>query len=142
MAKSASITKTEAIKRAIEAGATLPTEGVAYIKKHFGLDVATGFFSTVKGELANQRPVKAVPASAPVAVTGSAGKSAVMPKPAPSVKSSVMRRPATAAKSSVLPKPAPAVKSIDPLAFAREVKGLVDRYGVDAVKGMADIVKG
>ena len=31
MAKSTSITKSEAIKRAIEAGATLPTEGVAYI---------------------------------------------------------------------------------------------------------------
>ena len=34
------------------------------------------------------------------------------------------------------------VEHLDPVAFAREVKGLVDRFGVDAVKGMADIVKG
>jgi len=142
MSKPVSITKSEAIKRAIEAGAALPTEGVSYIKKNFGLDVATGFFSTVKGELARQKPVKAVPPSAPAAVRAPAGKSAVMPKPAPAAKSSVMRKPAPAAKSSVMPKPAPAVKPIDPLAFAREVKGLVDRFGVDAVKGMADIVKG
>ncbi len=40
--------KTEAVKAALAAGQDVPLEGVAYIKKEFGLDVTPQQFSTYK----------------------------------------------------------------------------------------------
>lgn len=42
------ITKTEAVRRALADGADTPAEGVAYAKEKFGLDITPQQFSTYK----------------------------------------------------------------------------------------------
>lgn len=42
------LTKTEMIRRAVAAGADQPKAGIAYIKEHFGIEIAPSLFSTVK----------------------------------------------------------------------------------------------
>src|SRR5882762_7309855 len=42
------ITKSEAVRRALADGVDQPTEGVAYIKDNFGLEISPGHFSAVK----------------------------------------------------------------------------------------------
>jgi hypothetical protein len=43
-----SVTKSEAVRRAIAAGKAMPNEGVAYIKETFGLDLSPAHFSNIK----------------------------------------------------------------------------------------------
>jgi hypothetical protein len=43
-----SITKTEAVRKAIAAGVDKPTDGVIYVKEKFGVEVTPSQFSTYK----------------------------------------------------------------------------------------------
>src|SRR5215470_10523843 len=45
------IPKTEAVKKALEAGKEKPREGVIWIKEKFGLDVSADYFSTTKSAI-------------------------------------------------------------------------------------------
>jgi hypothetical protein len=42
------ISKSEAVRRAVDDGADQPLDGVAYIKSHFGLEIGPQHFSAVK----------------------------------------------------------------------------------------------
>lgn len=42
------INKSEAVRRAIAAGKTMPNEGVAYIKETFGIEMVPNHFSAIK----------------------------------------------------------------------------------------------
>lgn len=46
-----SMTKTEAIRRALAAGFEGPQEGTAYIRKEFGIEIAPQHFSATKSQL-------------------------------------------------------------------------------------------
>ena len=52
------ITKTEAVRRAIAAGVSKPTEGVDFIRREFGLDLKPQHFSTYKTQIQKQQGKK------------------------------------------------------------------------------------
>jgi hypothetical protein len=52
------ITKAEAVRRALADGKESPPVGVAYIKEQFGIDIAPQHFSTQKSQLKNRAGVK------------------------------------------------------------------------------------
>lgn len=58
------MTKTDAIRKAIEEGISSPSEAVVWIKKHLGVDVSPSAFSNVKSTL--KREGKAEPTTAEV----------------------------------------------------------------------------
>jgi hypothetical protein len=81
-----SITKSEAIRRAIAAGADQPIAGVNYIRENFGLNVTTAMFSTTKSQMKRKggngrrkggRPRKVEAAAAPEAAPATGGVSLV-----------------------------------------------------------------
>lgn len=76
------MTKTDAIREALKAGVTKPTEVVAYIKKAHNMDVTPGMVSTTKS-LDNKRSEKATDAPRKVGRPAGAGQSAKLTKPAP-----------------------------------------------------------
>lgn len=63
------LTKTEAVRRAVAAGKSMPTEGAAWIKEQFGIEVAPNLFSTLKAQAIKGKAApkaKETPAAAPV----------------------------------------------------------------------------
>jgi hypothetical protein len=48
-------TKVEAVRRALAEGVDSPTEGVAFIKEHFGLEVSPGMFSAYKSQMRSKK---------------------------------------------------------------------------------------
>ena len=108
-ASAETISKSEAVRRALAAGIDKPAEGVAFIKKEFGLELTSGQFSTVKfqegkkkGRTPGKRGRKPAATSAPGLVVN--GRSAG-----------------------------------NPAELARAVKALVMAHGPEAVKGMVDV---
>jgi hypothetical protein len=102
----ATITKAEAVRRALAEGKDSPPVGVAYIKEQFGIDIAPQHFSAQKSQLKNKAVVK---------VKGKRG-----PKPA------VVSRPE--GETGLLE----ALEAIKPLVAsmgAEKVKRLVDLLG-------------
>jgi hypothetical protein len=55
-ASSGTISKTDAVKAALEEGMTSPNEISAHVKKKHGLDVTPAYVSTIKGNL-KEKPV-------------------------------------------------------------------------------------
>ena len=51
---SLTIPKTEAVRKALQAGKEKPREGVAWIKQELGLDVTPEYFSTTKSALRSE----------------------------------------------------------------------------------------
>lgn len=105
------ISKSDAIRAAVKAGKNSPSEGVAWIKETYGLDVTTGTFSTTKTQdkkkAGESTAVKTLNASGAVKTAGNVtgnGKA-----------------------------------SGDAVHLAQSVKSLVDQYGAEAVKGMASV---
>jgi hypothetical protein len=106
------ITQRVAVQRALAAGVDSPADGVAYVKKEFGITLNNQGFSTIKSQLK-----KAAGESKPAAKRG---------------------RPAASANGAVVHKPvANAVSS--PAELARAVKELVAAHGVETVKDMVDV---
>ena len=105
--------KVDAVRAALAEGVENPPEGVAYIKKKFGIEMSPGSFSTSKFQIAK---AKGEPKVAAVAVP----KAHRAPKagPSPNGHDSMGGSPAE---------------------LARAVKALVTAHGVDAVKSMADV---
>ena len=64
------ITKSEAVRRAIAAGAEQPADGVPFIKTHFGLDISPTHFSAVKAGDKKKDAAKARPGRKPKSVEG------------------------------------------------------------------------
>jgi hypothetical protein len=69
---SPTMTKTEAVKLAVEKGKDKPREGVAWIKETYGLDVSPDYFSTTKSALKATGKAKA-PSSSPKEKGGEPG---------------------------------------------------------------------
>jgi hypothetical protein len=112
------MTKTDAIRDALKAGVTKPTEIVAYVKKTHNMDVAPGLVSTTKS-LENKRAEKATEAPRTEA-----------PRK--------VGRPAGSGQSAKLEKPAPKTGSVaDDLTALSE---LVKKYGVGEVTKLAQLV--
>src|SRR5436305_7860135 len=88
------INKSEAVRRAIAAGKTMPGDGVAYIKEAFGIDIAPNHFSSIKSTAGGPQKT----ARRPGRPKGSTNKSqteavvAVVPT-APRVPQKTARRP-------------------------------------------------
>ncbi|QEL19301.1 hypothetical protein [Limnoglobus roseus] len=100
------ITKAEAVRKALAAGKESPSDGVAYLKSEFGIEISTAMFSTYK----TAEKKKAEGKKSRTAKT-------VEPEAKPTGK---------AAKG-------------DTVEFVRQVKDLVDQYGVEAVKDLAQV---
>jgi hypothetical protein len=54
----AKITKAEAVRQAISQGHAMPTEGAAFIKSEFGIDIGPTHFSAQKTQLKKQKGAK------------------------------------------------------------------------------------
>jgi hypothetical protein len=92
-----------------------PTEGIDAVKKQFGLEMSTGNFSAYKTQI---RAESKSPRS-PVAAKRKMGRP----------KGSGNKASPTAISGRA-----------NPLEAAQQVKALVDRYGADTVKGLAELL--
>ncbi len=109
------ITQRVAVQRALAAGKDVPADGVSYVKEQFGMTLTNQGFSTLKSQIN-----KAVGTSKSAGKRGRPALSKAMP----------------AAKAAVKPS---ANGHGNPADLARAVKQLVSEYGVEAVKGMAEV---
>lgn len=107
------MTKTDAVKAAMADGVDNPTEGAAYIKTKFGLDITPQVFSTTKS-IAKKK------AAETNGHAGAGNNGTSVPK--------VSKKVASAGTGVD-----------DAAALARGVKQLVEQYGAAAVKNMADV---
>ncbi|VTR92133.1 unnamed protein product [Gemmata massiliana] len=112
------MTKTDAVRATLAAGIDTPAEGVAHIKKKFGIEMTPAAFSTAKFKAKSTGGGVATKAKATASGSGNHG------------------RAATAASVN-------GHKSVggSPAEFAAAVKALVAAHGVDAVKSMVDVFK-
>jgi hypothetical protein len=107
------ITKSEAVRRAIAAGAEQPADGVPFIKTQFGLDISPMHFSAVKA--------------------GDKRKGEARPKPG--------RMPRSAVEGYLAPPAKPkAIGEGDLLAAIEAIKPLVAQHGADRVKRLVDVL--
>src|SRR4051794_11734926 len=113
-----SITKSEAVRRALADGVDQPADGVAYIKDNFGLEIGPQHFSAVKAT--EKKKGEAVPK----------GKPGRKPKAAPSQAVEGYLAP---------PQPAPSGNS-ELLAAMEAMKPLVASLGKEQVKRIVDLL--
>lgn len=106
------ITKSEAVRRAIAAGAEQPADGVPFIKTHFGLDISPMHFSAVKAGDKKKEAIKAKPGRKPKAIEG------------------YLAPPAK-------PK---GIGEGDLIAAIEAIKPLVAQHGADKVKRLVDVL--
>jgi len=117
------MSKTEAIRRAVAAGAVTPEAGVAFILKNFGLGLSRQHFSATRSKLKTKEGEKS---AAPKGVPGR------KPKEAPS----------QAVEGYLAPPPKAQVVTggTDLLAAMEAMKPLVAALGADKVKRIADLL--
>lgn len=117
------VTKTEAVKRALADGVTKPQDGVEYVREKFGLEMTAQAFSATKSLLrkkggegagSGREARAAAPAEQTLPGGGVNGGNGHVPRNG----------------------------SPDPVDLARQVKQLVAQYGAQAVKDMADVLGG
>ena len=117
-AAEATVSKMEAVRQTLTAGIEKPQEAVAHIKEKFGLEVPTAIFSSYKSAINSKKGSK----------PGKRGRKA-------KAESAVIQ----GSRSSAELKGNFAGNGI---ILAKDVKALVEKYGADAVKGMADVFAG
>lgn len=106
-----SITKSEAVRRALADGVVLPADGVAYIESHFGLKMGPTHFSAVKSNHPKKQGATKVRAK------GGPKRADAGPRPTPAI---------------------PANGEADLLQALEAIKPLVASLGVDKVKRLAE----
>ena len=111
------MTKSEAIRRALAAGNDMAKDGVAYIRKTFGLVVSPRVYSAQKSKLAARSKLKGTVAQ-------------VKPKAATETRPEAKAKPETKATT-------PAKASL--LEDVKRVKELVNRHGSGAVLEMVEL---
>lgn len=116
------VTKTEAVRRAIADGVDSPAEGAAYIKDKFGLDITNQQFSTYKS-IAKKKSGVAPARRGPKPGRKITGVENVL-------------KPREAAPNGHREGNGKAVNAAD---LARAVKQLVSEYGADAVREMTSV---
>lgn len=115
--------KSQAMDAAIAAGAASPSDAVAYVKEHFGLEVSAKQFSTHRS-LAKQK--------ASIDARQKAPKPPFSPRPTPPA-------PAAAPPAPAAPTVAPRVGTPEVADAVQAIKGLVDTLGVEQVKRIAGL---
>src|SRR4051794_36800133 len=115
------MSKTEAIRRAMAAGIETPEDGVDFILKNFGLELSRQHFSATRSKLKSQEVEKKPK-----------GKPGRKPKQAPSQ--------AVEGYLAPPPKPQAAEGETDLLAAMEAMKPLVAALGADKVKRIADLL--
>jgi len=112
----ATISKSEAVRRALAAGKELPDEGVAYIRQQFGIEIAKPHFSATKSQIKKREggPAKGNPG----------------------------RKPTTAAEGYLAPPPKqrPSDDAPDLIESLEALKPLVAEYGAEKVKRLVDLL--
>jgi hypothetical protein len=103
------VSKMEAVRQTLAAGIEKPQEAVTHIKEKFGLDVPTAIFSSYKSAINSKK------GSTP----GKRGR-----------KAKAVSTKIAAANGNI---------SGNGILLAKDVKSLVEKYGAEAVKGMADV---
>lgn len=117
-----SMSKSEAIRRALAAGFEGPQEGTAYIRKEFGIEIAPGHFSAVKATEKKK-------GSAPRGKPGRKPKTWQSQKDAPPIEHYFTPSPKSA--------PAGGDDLIDTL---EALKPLVAQLGAEKVKRLVDLL--
>lgn len=115
-AESAPITKMEAVRRALAEGKVSTSDGVAFVKATFGIDMTPKHFSTYQSKLR---------------LGGRKSKKRRKPGPKPV---------AAARKGSAAPTPVVTRDSRIALDALRQVQALCDAYGADTVKKLVDLL--
>ena len=104
------VSKMEAVRQTLAAGIEKPQEASAHIKEKFGLDVPTAIFSSYKSAINSKKGSK----------PGKRGRKA----------KAGSTKVAVSTNGNV---------TGDGILLAKDVKSLVEKYGAEAVKGMADV---
>lgn len=128
-ASGSTITQTEAIRRALGAGHEGPTEGTAYIRDEFGIEVSKGNFSATKSRLKSLGDGTSEPkrrGRKPGTATVKRG-----PKP---------KAAGQADEGYLAPPPAPKAADGDVLETLESLKPLIAQYGADRLKRMVDLL--
>lgn len=107
-----SMTKADAVRAAVAEGKLKPQDGCAWIKEKFGIDITPQHFSSYKSSEAKK--------------TGAPGRRG--------------RKPREAAAVVATPNGAP-VATGGAVDLAKQLKGLVTRYGADEVSGMLAVLR-
>lgn len=107
------ITKAEAVRRALADGVDAPLDGVAYLKEKFGLNITGQQFSTYKS-------IEKKRSGGPTRKRAARGEGA--------------------RQSRALPVPAAGGRG-DVVLAMEAIKTLVDEYGVDQVKRIAEVFR-
>jgi hypothetical protein len=113
---SESISKTEAVQKAVEQGWTKPTEGVMFIKTMVGIDLSPSHFSNIKSTLGTTQ--KKRPGRPP----------GIKSKPKAEAVPVAPQRPAVAPRSS----------GVIDIEAVQQVKELVDKLGPETMKGLIE----
>jgi hypothetical protein len=129
---SGTITKAEAIRKTLAEGITKSEDGVAHIKKRYGLDVTKGHFAASKSkEKTPGEPVQAMPRR-----SRPPGKTKVV-----TVKVKRGRKPKAAVEGYLAPPPTSAGEpSGDLLAQMEALKPLVESMGKERAKRIIDLI--
>jgi len=106
------VSKAEAVRRAVGAGVQSPTEGVAYLMEHFGIEMDNKTFSLNRSQQ-KARDAKATTRGRPGRKPRAAGQ------PAPAAATSRSR-------------------GADIITDIESVKDLIDKHGKDGVKRLVD----
>ena len=122
-------TKARAMDAALAAGAVMPSDGVAYVKTHFGLEVSNKQFGTHKSLVKTMAAIDA---------QNKAGKPAKKPTTAVAKAPTV---PASAEPTAPVQAPSPARPAASAADLARQIKALVADHGAGAVGEMLDVFR-
>jgi hypothetical protein len=109
------VSKMEAVRQTLAAGIEKPQEAVTHIKEKFGLDVPTAIFSSYKSAINSKKGT----------TPGKRGRKA-------KATSSISGEPRNTTSSHE-------ASAGNGIHLAKDVKSLVEKYGAEAVKGMADV---
>ena len=126
-------TKAQAMDAALAAGAVMPSDGVSYVKTHFGLEVSCKQFGTHKSLVRQKAEIDAqnkLPKTAKKPTTAVAKAPTV---PAPAERATLAPIPSSA--------PSPAKPAASAADLARQVKALVAEHGAGAVGEMLDVFR-
>lgn len=119
------LTQLQMVKRAVDAGYSKPSDGVAWIEAQFGVSLKPNVFSTAKFQLSKKTP-EAKPAS----------ETPTTPQTFSLVNGRTQRQS---------PAPQPAITYANPFPMDAElattIKGLIAKYGADEVARMVELAK-
>lgn len=114
------VSKTDAVRAALQAGADMPEEGVAFVKRHYDIEMTRQRFSTTKSKIKADAETKSAATSPRV---------------------SRKRSGSTEVASTLSPAPTPSIPAEADLLRAMEtMKPLIATLGAEKVKRIVDLL--